>query len=394
MVVTMLVTTDIFLQWVVGDSIVFDPFVEIVIEACIPAGATATLLWFVLLAPLRQQGQRQLFETKLHRALEMAGDESSTYLTVGRALEQEFGHLSAELLLADSSDAHLKQAVATGQDGRGPGCQVTGPSGCPAVRNAQTLLFASSEGFEACPYLQGRPQGVIAAACVPVSVGGRTIGVLHATTPSSERSLRDDAAHLEVVAGEAGARIGLLRVMEKTQLQAATDPLTGLLNRRAFENQAQELLARQRPFALAMGDLDHFKILNDTHGHEAGDRALRQFSRTLSDAVRTGDLVSRMGGEEFVIAFPDLSVTDAAAALERVRAQLQQTLAEGSLPTFTVSFGVAHSSGASTLEELYRVADAALFRAKREGRDRVVVDGAGMIDGSVARDERESPAAA
>ena len=70
----------------------------------------------------------------------------------------------------------------------------------------------------------------------------------------------------------------MLRVMEAVHLQAATDPLTGLLNRRSFENHAQGMIRRNVPFALAMGDLDHFKKLNDTHGHDAGDRALRSFS--------------------------------------------------------------------------------------------------------------------
>ena len=81
----------------------------------------------------------------------------------------------------------------------------------------------------------------------------------------------------------------------------------------------QDLLRRREPFTLAMGDLDHFKALNDTHGHDAGDRALRLFFRTMREAVRTSDLVSRYGGEEFVIAFPGLSVEAAARALGRIQ---------------------------------------------------------------------------
>ena len=136
-------------------------------------------------------------------------------------------------------------------------------------------------------------------------------------------------SRLEALATQAGARLGMLRVMEATHLQAATDPLTGLLNRRSFENKVQDLLRRREPFTLAMGDLDHFKVLNDTHGHDAGDRALRLFSRTMREAVRTGDLVSRYGGEEFVIAFPGLSVEAAARALGRIQEQLVLALSGG-----------------------------------------------------------------
>jgi diguanylate cyclase (GGDEF)-like protein len=123
-----------------------------------------------------------------------------------------------------------------------------------------------------------------------------------------------------------------------------------------------------------MGDLDHFKALNDTHGHDAGDRALRVFARTMRAALRGDDIVSRYGGEEFVLVLPDLSVEEARSALERIRESLALAINAGNVPPFTASFGVAHSSNAEDIEELLRVADAALFRAKREGRNRVVVD--------------------
>jgi GGDEF domain-containing protein len=238
---------------------------------------------------------------------------------------------------------------------------VTSPRECPAIRRSQTLLFSSALEIDACPDLVGRPAGDRAAACVPVSVGGRSIGVLHATTDPVEPPSPVEVARLEALATQAGARIGMLRVMEATHLQAATDPLTGLLNRRSFESKVQDLLRRREPFTLAMGDLDHFKVLNDTYGHDAGDRALRLFSRTMREATRTSDLVSRYGGEEFVIAFPGLSVEVAAR-----------------------SFGVAHATDGDTLEDLCRIADAALFRAKRKGRNRVVVDDGPTVPSSIA----------
>jgi diguanylate cyclase (GGDEF)-like protein len=105
----------------------------------------------------------------------------------------------------------------------------------------------------------------------------------------------------------------------------------------------------------------------------------------MREAVRTSDLVSRYGGEEFVIAFPGLSVEAAARALGRIQEQLVLALSAGTVPPFTASFGVAHTTDGDNLEDLCRVADVALFRAKREGRNRVVVDhGPAMSSGAGA----------
>ena len=128
--------------------------------------------------------------------------------------------------------------------------------------------------------------------------------------------------------------------MAETQLQASTDTLTGLLNRRSFSERVAAIPAHLYPVAMAMADLDHFKILNDTYGHETGDRALRLFTRVLRDSLRTSDVASRYGGEEFAIAFPDCSAVDATRALNTVRSQLDAAITVGGLPKFTVSFGV------------------------------------------------------
>jgi diguanylate cyclase (GGDEF)-like protein len=367
-------------------------FVDLATEACTLTVTAAAALWIKVIRPLRREAdaerqisldreeallvesRRQEFEASLHRAMEMAGTEEAVYHTTAKAIPLGTPNLDAEVLLADSSDAHLKRAVAVGGDQRHARCGVVAPRDCPAIRRAQTLTFASSEDLEACPHLENRDSGPCAAVCVPISVGGRSIGVLHAATDPSQRPTAADSNVLEAVATEVGGRLGMLRVMEAIHLQAATDPLTGLLNRRSFENRAQDLIRRQVPFALAMGDLDHFKKLNDTHGHDAGDRALRAFSQTLRASLRGEDLVCRYGGEEFVILFPQSSATVAAAALGRVQQELLVSVAGGAVAPFTVSFGVTNFEQDQSLEEVCRVADAALFRAKREGRNRVVID--------------------
>jgi diguanylate cyclase (GGDEF)-like protein len=365
---------------------------DVSIEAATLSLCCIAALWFIVLRPLRDdaarerarteqreqqlktEGQRQDYDARVHRAMDMAGTEALAYRAVERALSQGVGRLTTELLLADSSDAHLKVAAVFGPDGTGPGCGVESPRDCPAIRRSQTLVFPSAEDIDACPNLSGRPYGACSAVCVPVSVAGRSIGVVHATAPVGETPDPNEVGRLEALATQAGTRIGMLRVMATTSLQAATDPLTGLLNRRSFENLARDLLHRGSPFTLVMADLDHFKLLNDTHGHDAGDQALRLFARTMRNSLRGQDLICRYGGEEFIIVFPDLTVTEATGALERVQEELLLALTSGTVAPFTASFGVAHCGDTATLGELFQIADAALFRAKREGRNRIITD--------------------
>jgi diguanylate cyclase (GGDEF)-like protein len=200
---------------------------------------------------------------------------------------------------------------------------------------------------------------------------GHTVGVVHSLGPVDATPDADVVAGLQTLANQVGNRLGLLRVMSETRQQAATDQLTGLSNRRTLEKRLHDLAASRTPFSLVMADLDRFKLLNDTHGHDAGDRALRLFSRVLTETVRDQDLLSRWGGEEFTIVLPEVDADEAVAATERVREALAIALADGTAPRFTASFGVAATDGETAdLEELVRRADQALYAAKEGGRNR------------------------
>lgn len=159
--------------------------------------------------------------------------------------------------------------------------------------------------------------------------------------------------------------------------QARTDPMTGLLNRRGFEPQWQHgiALARRsgRPLSALMVDIDHFKRVNDSFGHETGDAVIKHLAKTLLQRLRSTDLVARLGGEEFAAMLPD---TDAGAA-RRIAQQLVDAMAAELLPVagrVTISIGVADLSvGVEDGADLLRRADAALYQAKRGGRNRVCV---------------------
>ncbi len=325
---------------------------------------------------MQAEARRREFETRLGRALEMSDDEDAAFDVVGRAMRGVAPDAPVEMLLADNSHAHLERVVSVVPEGAiAAGCAVDSPDGCVAARRAQIQVFHDSEDLDACPMLRGREQGRCSGVCVPVSIMGRTVGVVHATGPVGA-PLDDDAVQeLQTLANQAGNRLGMLRVMAETQLQASTDGLTGLINRRSLENAARRLRADGVPFALVMADLDHFKSLNDAHGHETGDRALRIFSETVRTVMRADDLACRYGGEEFAIVLPGVDVHDAVDVIERIRQALTLTAGRGDAPTFTASFGVAHSDDADDFDELMARADAALFAAKDAGRDRICLDG-------------------
>lgn len=329
-------------------------------------------------------------ETTLQRALDMERTEEAAYDVVAQALTIVAPDVPSELLLADSSHAHFRQVFSTDAHADAA-CRVAAPEECPATMSGQTQFFENSSHLETCPYLRGRDDAVW-ATCVPISIAGRTTGVIHMQRPV-ELPPGDTARAWDLIGRKAGERIGLLRAFARSETQAETDPLTGLLNRRSLEERIRDLTEAGLPFVIAYGDLDQFKLLNDVHGHDTGDRALRLFARVLRDSVRPNDIPARYGGEEFVTVLPDCSIANAIAVIERIRSQLHAALTNGTLPPFTVSFGIAESEVGVSFSQTIDAADQALLRAKQGGRDRVVVDGAEPFDEEAAATTPPAPIA-
>lgn len=178
--------------------------------------------------------------------------------------------------------------------------------------------------------------------------------------------------------------IELRQSVNNTLALAVTDDMTGLYNRRYFDRHLGVMLGKaqgqDRDMALMILDIDHFKAVNDTHGHDIGDAVLREFAARLRRNVRGVDLACRFGGEEFVVLMPDTDVRQAEAVAERVRQAIADRPFEvgaGRPLAVTVSAGVSlHENQTDTPETLIKRADVALYRAKREGRNRVVFDAA------------------
>ena len=166
------------------------------------------------------------------------------------------------------------------------------------------------------------------------------------------------------------------RAEAETRLQARTDDLTGLPNRRALDEEIAHALASarrtRRPFAIVMVDVDRFKFINDTHGHAVGDATLTAFSTRLASAVREPDRVYRYGGEEFCLLLADTDLADARALAERAREHVTRPF-EGTMKALTASFGVTAWLPEDAVDALFQRADRALYAAKSAGRNRVEV---------------------
>jgi diguanylate cyclase (GGDEF)-like protein len=192
--------------------------------------------------------------------------------------------------------------------------------------------------------------------------------------------------HFESIVFTIGtAAFFLVMTRERKELHsrraAYTDGLTGIANRQSFMEGAERMLARAKrskePLAVVMFDLDHFKAINDGHGHSTGDQVIRQFVRVVRDAMRPTDLFGRIGGEEFALALPGVDADTAFARADRIRIEFCRSsfaTVNEEILSATVSAGISAGSGA-TIAALLADADDALYRAKAAGRNRVVKAG-------------------
>jgi len=250
---------------------------------------------------------------------------------------------------------------------------------CWALRTGQPHLVVAGDTTARCGHAAGVKNTYL---CIPIMAQGETLGIVHFQATDEKPEL--DATELSfktTFAGQVGLSIANIKLREALRTQSVRDALTGLYNRRYLEEVLDREVRRASRATQSLGvlmiDLDHFKSFNDTYGHDAGDAVLREIGMSLTKGVRAEDFVCRFGGEEFVVILPTADLAASRARAERLRTKTKELsiLHQGrsmGMITISVGVGVFPEHGTSP-KELMAAADAALYEAKRGGRDQVVV---------------------
>jgi len=332
---------------------------------------------------------RSRFADSLHHFLERisAADPEKTYLSILSNSKELLHADRASLLVFDEAANELVVKAAVGLPTElsavSPVRMGEGVSG-KVLEAGRPLMVTDIEAFGLKPAPADRLYKTKSFISYPITIGGRRIGVLNVTDKSGGGVYDEvDLSLLEIIAPQVALALERAEWQERAtefQLISITDPLTGLPNRRYLEERLTEELNRSKRYEYSMSflmiDIDDFKAYNDNNGHQAGDLALQITAHCLKAALRSADVASRYGGEEFCILLPQTAINEAAVIADRIRQRIATThFPHGQsqpLQRVSVSIGVStFSSVVNTAETIIATADRALYRAKRLGKDRI-----------------------
>jgi diguanylate cyclase (GGDEF)-like protein len=255
---------------------------------------------------------------------------------------------------------------------------------CWALRRSQYYQVDDTSQGLVCKHLPGHSEGEkYSSLCVPMMAQGETMGLLclefpHPADTKEEESFSHNQSILAIAVAEQSAlALANIRLRQTLHSQSNSDALTGLNNRRflseEFNNILADATAGNKPVSVILIDVDHFKTINDTLGHEAGDMVLQKMSEVFRDFVRQNDIVCRLGGDEFLVVMPDVSLDKACTRAEELRAAVSQIKINKDGFPITVSLGVADfPAHGNTAEKLIQSADEALYKAKEAGRNKTM----------------------
>lgn len=253
------------------------------------------------------------------------------------------------------------------------------PDACWGLRRGRTYVYGMNEIDFACEHAEphdGRPY-----FCFPILAHGETVGLMHlrAAPGESFSQFRECQKLAQLAAEQISMAISNVRMRDQLRDQSIRDPLTGLYNRRhmtdTLRRHLQNAKRDETPLSLLSLDVDHFKLFNDNHGHDAGDIVLRAVADVMQNHVSGDEIACRPGGEEFAVVLPGQSPDAAMARAEDLRTAIEALkvpYAGNDLPRITVSIGVAACPDhGETVQDLISAADAALYKSKDHGRNRV-----------------------
>ncbi len=304
---------------------------------------------------------------------------------VARSMKKIFPDSEGALFLLSPSRTDLESAVRWGGFPENADDNVFAPDACWGLRRGGVYVVDNIETGLLCRHLKHRPAA--GYACLPLMARGDVLGLLHirkqpagkeGDDPAMISGLKDISLALTELLS---LSISNIKLQETLSSQSIKDPLTGLFNRRYMEENFQREICRaarkQEQIGVLMVDIDHFKTFNDLHGHPAGDAALIELANFFKSKIRGADIVCRYGGEEFTLILPECSLENAGKrAYELVdEANSLRVQYNGRvIGPIALSIGAAvYPEHGTSPEDLLRAADAALYRAKQDGRDRVVL---------------------
>jgi diguanylate cyclase (GGDEF)-like protein len=324
--------------------------------------------------------------TQMSNALQSCLHEQETYEVVINACKQTLPGSSGCLCLLNDSQKTMRTAGTWGKISPQP--KIFNVNDCVELRqnNHHTPLSSScNDGF--CQHMAFPSESI--HWCIPLKTPEEILGVLHLSIPPSSKNgiSEKDEEILQLqnmaimrIAEQYVLSLANLRLREKLEVEAVRDPLTGLYNRRYMEASLKREWARAErrscTVAILMLDIDHFKKVNDTYGHNVGDIVLQELGSLLQRHIRTEDIACRYGGEEFLLIMPEISLEIAKYRAEELRVMIKELRIsyQKILLTITVSIGIAlFPTHGNNLNDVIHTADAALYRAKKGGRDRVEI---------------------
>lgn len=321
----------------------------------------------------RREARRERNQSDLRELLQVSDSERESRGLLIRHIEKIVPGVRALVLNRNNSDDRLE--VAAGDHIGSPLGDIDAaqlrPRSCLAVRLTRPHGHHPGDDVllrcEICGDLQKT------TACEPLLVGGQVIGSVLAV---SDGALSDHArTEINQAVTQATPILANQRNLMLAETRAASDALTGLPNRRAADETLKRMAVQAgrnvSPLAAILLDLDHFKLVNDRHGHESGDKALAVVGRVIGSVIRGSDFAARFGGEEFLILLPDTDTEGAVKVAEKLRIEVERSELTG-IGSITASFGVAVLPvDAIDGDELLRKADRALYAAKENGRNQV-----------------------
>jgi len=312
-------------------------------------------------------------------------DESKreVYCRLAQVLRHEFGVSRYSIYEVSASKNRMVPVVVDGeteQDCRWCDQQILVRSETCRARRTGHIIDSLETPYICNAFRPGEQEGRVHHICLPIIQSGAVGSVVQLVVNREEGSnLQEVMPFLSVYLREAAPVIEAKRLMDTLRESNLRDAMTGLHNRRFLEEYVDTLVAtsslRKTQISILMLDVDYFKKVNDTYGHDAGDTVLKAVARTLQRAVRSSDLVIRYGGEEFMVILQDSSNNYADNVAEKIRKTVEETKVQlpGTILQKTISIGVADfPTDSDTFWQAVKFADVALYKAKEQGRNRVL----------------------